>query len=321
MQFPYFGSYCGCVKAVVCDWSGTTVDYGSVSPANVFVAVFRRQGVEITPVEARGPMGMYKKDHIRCLTKVPRIAEAWKAIHHREPGEDDVERMFHDFVPLQLETIADYADPVPGCVETIESLKARGIKIGSSTGYNQEMMDILVPAAKALGFETDVDVCASDVPAGRPAPWMLFENMKRLDVYPVEAVVKVDDTVHGIYAGLNAGVWTVGVVKTGNQIGLTLEEIGKLPEEELARRMEIGYRKMAQSGAHYVIDGIEQIGPVIDDIERRMRQGEKPQALLSPQRTLVARPGPPVARAEFSFLYDPRGPAEDAYPDPATLSR
>ena len=87
--------------------------------------------------------------------------------------------MFQDFIPLQLETIGDFADPIPGCVETIESLKSRGIKIGSSTGYTREMMDILVPAAKALGYETDVDVCASDVPAGRPAPWMLFENMKR----------------------------------------------------------------------------------------------------------------------------------------------
>ena len=43
---------------------------------------------------------------------------------------------------------------------------------------------------------------------------MIYLNMVRLDVYPAQAVVKVDDTTSGITAGLNAGCWTVGIAKT-----------------------------------------------------------------------------------------------------------
>ena len=43
---------------------------------------------------------------------------------------------------------------------------------------------------------------------------MIYLNMVNMDVYPAQAVVKVDDTTSGIVAGLHAGCWTVGVAKT-----------------------------------------------------------------------------------------------------------
>ena len=52
------------------------------------------------------------------------------------------------------------------------------------------------------------------VKTGRPTPSMIYLNMVNMDVYPAQAVVKVDDTTSGIVAGLNAGCWTVGVAKT-----------------------------------------------------------------------------------------------------------
>jgi phosphonoacetaldehyde hydrolase len=274
--FTYQRRYRGPVQAVIFDWAGTVVDFGSQAPAAVFVEVFRRQGVEISMEHARGPMGMYKLDHIRELTRMPAIAERWQHAHGRAPTEADVETMYQAFIPLQIECIASHADLVPGCLETMAALRARGIKIGSNTGYNKEMMQILTAEAQQRGFQPDSVVCSNDVSIGRPAPWMSFENARQMDVYPMESIVKVDDTIPGIDEGLNAGSWTVGVVKTGNEIGLSLEEVEGLEPAEYQRRMAAGYHRLATAGAHYVIDGIADLMPCLDDIERRLAAGEKP---------------------------------------------
>jgi phosphonoacetaldehyde hydrolase len=192
--FRYRRGYCGAVRAVVFDWAGTTVDYGCCAPTEVFRRVFAEAGVEITVQEARGPMGAYKKDHIRAILEMPAVISRWQAAHGRAPVEEDVERLYGRFEPLQIACVADYADLIPGTQDTVAALRARGIRIGSSTGYTAAMMEPLVAAARERGYEPDATVTMSDVPAGRPAPWMIFENARRLDVYPLEAVVVVDDT-------------------------------------------------------------------------------------------------------------------------------
>ena len=57
------------VKAVIFDWAGTVVDYGSLAPMGAFVETFAEFGVAITIDEARGPMGMAKRPHIAALTE------------------------------------------------------------------------------------------------------------------------------------------------------------------------------------------------------------------------------------------------------------
>ena len=70
MEFVFQRAFRGELKAVILDWAGTTVDFGCFAPAGVFVEVFKRKGVEITMDEARGPMGLHKKDHIRTVAKM-----------------------------------------------------------------------------------------------------------------------------------------------------------------------------------------------------------------------------------------------------------
>ena len=53
------------LKAAVFDWAGTVIDHGSLAPMGVFVKTFAGFGVAITIAEARGPMGMAKRDHIK----------------------------------------------------------------------------------------------------------------------------------------------------------------------------------------------------------------------------------------------------------------
>ena len=277
MTYTYARRYRGPLKAVILDWAGTTLDYGCCAPAVVFTEVFKRQGVEISMEEARAPMGAHKKVHIRRISEDPNVAARWEKTHGRLPTEEDVVAMFEAFVPLQLNCLADYAELIPGTLDFVAAARKRGLKIGSTTGYTVEMMELIGQEAAQRGYEPDHSVSAAEVPEGRPAPWMCLENAKNLGVYPLEAIVKVDDTVPGIEEGINAGMWTVGLAKSGNEIGLTEREIELLPADEFERRLSRAYTRMQRAGADYVIDGIWDLLPCLDDIEARLARGERPQ--------------------------------------------
>ena len=268
MSFTYQRRYRGPVQAVLLDWAGTTMDYGCMAPAVVFVDVYKRQGVPITMEEARAPMGAHKRVHIQRISQLDSVRGRWRDVHGKPPGEADVDRMFADFVPLQMQCLGDYSALIPGALEAVGAMRKRGMKIGSTTGYLRD--------AKRQGYEPDSTVCASDVPAGRPYPYMCLQNVINLGVSPVEACVKVDDTLPGIEEGLNAGMWAIGLAMSGNEIGLPLDEVRKLEPAEVARKRDRAYLRMSQAGAHYVIDDIAGVMPCLDDIERRMALGERP---------------------------------------------
>ncbi|MEW6406268.1 MAG: phosphonoacetaldehyde hydrolase [Chloroflexota bacterium] len=276
MNFTYHRSYRGPVKMVVLDWAGTTMDYGCYAPAVVFIEVYKRTGVEISMEQARRPMGLHKRDHIRAIGQIPEVAEKWQQAHGRLVSEQDVDDMFADFQPLQMQCLADYADLIPGTLETVAWLRDRGITIGSTTGYFTEAMELLKEEAAKRGYIPDSSVCATMVRAGRPEPWMVLQNMFNTGIYPPEAVVKVDDTRPGISEGLNAGTWTIGLAQTGNEVGLNLEEVNALPPEELARRVEKARTELAKMGAHYVVDSIAEVPAVVEDINLRLARGERP---------------------------------------------
>jgi phosphonoacetaldehyde hydrolase len=275
MTLTYKRTYRGPLHAILLDWAGTTMDFGCMAPAVVFMDVFKREGVPITVEEARAPMGAHKRVHIQRITELASVAERWRKAHGRAPGDKDVERMFRAFVPLQVAVLSKYSKLIPGTLRVVAACRKRGMKIGSTTGYNTEMMRVNLRDAARQGYAPDVTVCASDVPQGRPYPFMCLKNVIDLQVSPVEACVKVDDTLPGIEEGLNAGMWTVGLAISGNEIGLPAAAVKKLPKAEYAARRARAYTRMRQAGAHYVVDSIADIMPCLDDIERRMREGER----------------------------------------------
>jgi len=276
MTFRYRRSYHGAIRAVLLDWAGTTMDFGCMAPAVVFVEVFKRQGVPITMEEARAPMGAHKRVHIQRITEIDAVRRRWQERHGRPPTDEDVAVMFADFVPLQLKCLSDYSELIPGTLEAVAAMRARGAKIGSTTGYTTEMMQINLADAAKQGYVPDSTVCASDVPAGRPFPHMCLQNVINLGVSPVEACVKIDDTRPGIEEGLNAGMWTIGLAVSGNEIGLPLARWREVPAAERERMRDAAYVRMYQSGAHYVVDDITGVAPCLDDIEARLARGERP---------------------------------------------
>jgi phosphonoacetaldehyde hydrolase len=275
-SFAYARTYRGPIEAVILDWAGTTMDFGCMAPAVVFVEVFKRKRVPITMEEARAPMGAHKRVHIQKITELESVRRRWQEVHGRPPTDDDVGAMFAEFVPLQLECLSTYSKLIPGTLEVVRELRARNIKIGSTTGYLTEMMAINLADGRKQGYEPESTVCASDVPAGRPYPYMCLQNVVNLRATTVEACIKVDDTVPGVEEGLAAGMWSIGLAISGNEVGLSLDEWQKLPRPQQESYRARAYRRMRQSGAHYVIDTIADLVPCVDDIQARVDRGEKP---------------------------------------------
>ncbi|QLI82584.1 phosphonoacetaldehyde hydrolase [Chitinibacter fontanus] len=274
---PQHPQKCGPLEAVIFDWAGTVLDFGSFAPTQVLVQAFSQIGVEISLAEARAPMGMAKWDHIKAVGQIPSVSARWQAKFGSTMSDADVDRIYALFMPLQIEQVGHFSQPIRGAIDTIAQLRAQGLKIGSCTGYPRAVMAQLTPLAAQAGFSPDHIVAADDLAAGaRPGPWMALANVIELGIGQVAACVKVDDTVPGIAEGLNAGMWTVGLAISGNEVGLTQDEWDALDAEQQAQRRSVANEKLAQAGAHYVIDSIANLMPVIADIGARLARGERP---------------------------------------------
>ncbi len=275
-RFRFQREYRGPIQAVILDWAGTTQDFGVFAPAVVFVDVFERWGVPITMDEARAPMGLFKLDHIRAITKMPAVAARWREAKGSDVAEDDVQGMFRDFQPLQVEAMTRYAQLIPGTVEAVDEMKRRGYRIGSTTGFMRAAADVALREAEKQGYVPDSTVCADEVPAGRPEPWMVLRNLENLRVYPPAAAVKIGDTKIDIDEGLNAGCWTIGLSAAGNYVALSRDEFLALPYEQRRELVVRSDDMLRRQGAHYVVETIADVMPCLDDIEARLARGERP---------------------------------------------
>ena len=249
----------GRIRAVLLDWAGTAIDHGSRAPARVFVEVFAAGGIELTESEARGPMGLAKRDHVAAILALPRVHEIWSRIHQRHPSPEDVDDIYRRFLPLQKAVLADHCEPIPGVVEAVDFCRSHGIAIGSTTGYTRELMDVVIPAAARAGFAPDVVICSDEIPAGRPAPWANFRAAERLRIYPPAAIIVIDDTAPGVAAGRNAGMPTLGVTLTGNGLGLSAEALARLGADERAQRAAAVGSMLLDAGADGCLGGVADL--------------------------------------------------------------
>ena len=263
------------IQMVVFDWAGTTVDYGSSAPGDVFDRVFASAGIHLTKEEINRPMGMEKKAHIRELLSCASGNRQWAEVYKRAWTEADVEKLYHEFEKMLSQVVAEYSVPLPGAVETVEEFRRRGLKIGSTTGYNAQIMEQVIPRAKAMGYEADCVVTPDITKAGRPTPFMLFECMRQLNVYPPRTVVKVGDTVVDMLEGKNAGAWSVGVLNGSNLMGLSQEEYQAMDAGALEQRKRAVTEVYRQAGADLVIDSIGELPRTIEEINRRLENMEE----------------------------------------------
>lgn len=264
------------IKAVIFDWAGTMIDFGSCAPVEAMIAAFAQVGIPISPAQVRHDMGRAKRDHVEAILLSPEVVVTWQSVHRTHPTTADGDRIYAALEPLMAECAGRYTTLIPGAADLAKSLRSAGIKIGSCTGYTREMMAGILPRAAEQGYAPDYVVCAGETLEGRPSPLMLWKNLVELGVWPSEACVKVDDADVGIAEGVNAGCWSVGVAASGNAVGLSLDAFEALDAAERDKLITAAKIELRAAGAHYVVDTVADLPTVFADIEARLARGELP---------------------------------------------
>ena len=264
------------LEAVIFDWAGTTVDHGSLAPVRALTELFRSHDIPLSDADARRDMGIFKKDHIRRILALPHVESQWRGNTGQRPGEQEVESLFAEFVPRQVGILEDYSQVIDGVAEAARRLRERGLRVGSTTGYTRPMLDMLVMRAASQGYRPELAFCPGDAAGGRPHPGMCLRIALEFRLSATAAAVKIGDTVSDVEEGLNAGMWTIGIAATGNQVGLSAPDLAALPEEERRGRIAAARAVLMQAGAHYVIDSAAHCEAVLDEIDDRLAAGERP---------------------------------------------
>jgi phosphonoacetaldehyde hydrolase len=252
-------------KAVILDWAGTTVDFGSLAPVAAMQRVLQKLGLHAEAAVVRQFMGLPKRDHLEAVLRETAPAEL-----------ERLDTIYAAFLAEQRDCVAELSGVIPGAAEAAAAMRAAGLKIGSTTGYPRAVMEAVAARARAEGYEPDALVTPDDVPSGRPMPWMCFRNMEQLSVWPPAACIKIGDTPADMKEARNAGMWAVGVVVGGNEIGLSLDAWQALSPELQAEMNAAARARLKAAGAHWVIDSLADWGRILETVNGELREGQSP---------------------------------------------
>lgn len=259
------------LAAVVLDWAGTIVDFGSRAPVLAFVQVLAEHGIAVSEADVRVPMGLHKRAHLEAILAMPHVAAQMQG---RADGL--VDALYEAFTATQLQVIDQTSQLIEGFAEAAALLRQRGMRITATTGYTGPMSERVQAHARAQGFVADATVTVSDVPEGRPAPWMLLRCLEHVQVWPPRRVVKLGDTPADMQEGRAAGCWCVGLAGTGNEVGLSADAFAALPVADKSARLQRARERLLASGAHLVIDDWSGLASALDELERRSASGHVP---------------------------------------------
>lgn len=274
--YTYRRSYTGPIKAVILDWDGAIVDHGSCASIQTNIELFRQHGVQISIQQLRATIGISQRAQIEAIFEMDQVTLQWEQIHGLYPTQKDIYSLYRELIPLQAASIDEFGQPITGALEAIKKLRDMRIQIGTTTSYTVEMLRILAAETIRQGFEPNVSVCSDHVPVGRPHPWMCLKAAMEMQQYPMEAIVKVGDTLPDIEEGLNAGMWTIAIARTGNEVGLDESELEILSDKDKNARIIRAREKLSRGGAHYVADSLEDVPQIVEEINRRMVDGDRP---------------------------------------------
>ena len=193
------------LEAVIFDWAGTTVDYGCFAPVQAFAEVFKAFGIEPTMEEVREPMGMLKRDHIKAMLAMPRIRTLWEEKYGRPSGETDIDSLYQMFEGKLMSILESFTDIKPGVLETVKILREKGISIGSTTGYTDGMMEIVVKKAEEHGYKPDAWFSPDSTnKLGRPYPYLSLIHIysyMRVSIVMKDGCTNYDPALGSIHFG------------------------------------------------------------------------------------------------------------------------
>ena len=202
----------GSTRLVVLDVGGTIIqDRGDVVAC--LQAAFSAQQINISAAEINGWRGAAKREVVQhfvdARTRLP-------APDRRQLSET----IYTDFVARIIEAYKS-AQPIEGAEAAFRKMRALGLLLATSTGFDREITDSIFHRLKWTDHFAAV-VTSDDVTRGRPSPYMLFHAMETARVDRVSEVVAVGDTPLDLQAGANAGVRGIVGVLSGVGTARTL---------------------------------------------------------------------------------------------------
>jgi phosphonatase-like hydrolase len=205
---------------VVSDLMGTTLrDDGAVLPA--YRAAFAECAIPFTEEELATKRGAHK------LTLFTEFAS------RRYPAEEakKIAAAALEVFEGQLRRFLARGGgvPIPGAEDAVRRLRAAGIKVALTSGFDRGLIADIVKHC-GWGELFDAVVYPDEVPAGRPAPHLIFHAMQKTRVEAVARVAAIGDTSLDLQAGTNAGAgWVIGVLSGTHDA----ETLGRTPHTHL----------------------------------------------------------------------------------------
>ena len=205
---------------VVTDLMGTTLrDDGAVLPA--YRAAFAECAIPFTEEELAAKRGAHK---LSLFTEfAARRYPADDAAKRGAAALEVFERQLRHFLATGGGT------PIEGAENAVARLRQAGIKVALTSGFDRGLIADIVQHC-GWGELFDAVVYPDEVPAGRPAPYLIFQAMQKTRVEPVARVAAIGDTILDLRAGANAGAgWVIGVLSGAADA----ETLGKTPHTHL----------------------------------------------------------------------------------------
>ena len=211
------------IRLVVFDLAGTTVDDGGGTVLGCLIEAARIHELPGSPEELNALMGMNKREVFDLLARRRHGEDVRRA-------EQVAEEALATFVQSMRAAYEHSLRPVNGAEEVFTFLRERGIKVATDTGFDAQVTQLIVQRLDWPGRLIDLAVCSSDVPRGRPAPYMIFRAMEQVGVIDVRQVMKIGDSPADLEEGFNAGCGEVIGVLSGAH---TIETLGPCPHTRL----------------------------------------------------------------------------------------
>ena len=203
------------------------------------------------------------------IMDLPAVQNDWQARFQVLPTEDDCNQIFSNFKAILLSSLTEFGQLKPGMSAVIDYLTAHNISYGTTTGYDAEMLALVLPIAAKQGYRPAVNITSEQTGGvGRPAPAMLALAAEQLTVTDPTTVMKIGDSVNDILEGNNADAVSVGIIDGSNIMGLSELAFNALSPAEQAERRAHVTAAYQRAGADYILQSMAELPALLDQINQ-----------------------------------------------------
>lgn len=197
----------------------------------------------------------------------PTPPRALRQAPDREPQASELQRLELALV----QRAAEHAEATPGALEHLARLHAQGVPCA----WLSEL-----PDDASLRLAQPLPAWLAPGKRHRPRPWpapdACWQALAGLGVETLDGCVLVSGEPRLLQAGLNAGLWTIGLAVCGSLCGQgpgDWQALGTAARDRLRAQATLALYRL---GVHSVIDHLDDLAPGLDDLAARRLAGEKP---------------------------------------------